>query len=157
MKYGTLILIPLILILASCKQEKKAENKPTSPYHWLLGSWHPVGDTTQLETWEKLSTLSYTGMGLKYAGTDSMRAYEYLRLYKLDDQWQFTAIVDGQNKGKEIVFIQDKIINDSILHVKNLNHDFPKSIFYELVNDSTINVILNKEMEEEFEIEMRRK
>jgi hypothetical protein len=156
MKNGTSVII-LLLVLTSCTPNKKAENKSTAPYNWLLGEWHPNNDTTQLETWNKISSLSYTGMGLKHAGTDSMQAFEFLRLYKLDNKWQYSAIVDGQNEGKEIIFTQEKMISDSILHIKNMEHDFPKSIWYECVSDSLMTVVLNKGLEKEYRIEMRRK
>ena len=149
MKKPQFILL-IILTIISCNSEKSTKQQPTDQYDWLIGSWQPDNDSTKLETWNKLSSLSYTGIGLKNVDTDSMQAFEYLRLFKLDDKWQYSAQVQNQNEGKSVVFVQNKNTAKEVLIVENRAHDFPKTIEYRYITDSLIGVSLNKGMEGEY-------
>jgi len=140
----------IALLTLSCNSEKSNKQQASDQYDWLIGSWQPDNDPTRLETWNKLSSLAYTGIGLKHVGTDSMRAFEYLRLFKLDDKWQYTAQVQNQNNGQEITFAQKKKATGKVLKVENLSHDFPKTIEYQYMSDRIIGVSLNKGLEGEY-------
>jgi len=144
-----IILVAIVILLFGCKPEQKTK----VTYDWLVGTWQQE-EKDSYEVWHKINSHSYQGVG--YVMKDSIPTpFEYLRLYYLDQKWNYSATVAHQNNGKTIEYVQ-KNIKANALFVENQTHDFPKSIFYEHSKDRILNISLNLNLPNEIRYSMRK-
>jgi len=132
-----LAMLSVIGLMCSCNSVPPKLNQA----QWLEGSWRIKG-TNKTEVWSKINDYSYSGMVFQGEG-EEQKILEYLRFYKLDNRWNYSAIVPDQNRGREILFTESASAFNSFV-VENAIHDFPKSIKYFLQDTSSIMVTLNE-------------
>lgn len=125
MKY---ILTLLILFIA--KITFAQSNLPD----FLQGTWKIENEET-CEHWDKLNESSMKGFSYRL-NNGQMVISEYLEISKTNNEIIYTATVLNQNQGKGVSFKQTK--TDSTFTFDNPNHDFPKKIVYQKLNDTEI-------------------
>lgn len=103
---------------------------------FLQGTWK-MEDKEVFEHWDKLNENTLKGFSYKLKD-GKMTISEYLDIALIDNQIIYTATVPGQNQGKGIPFKLTEV--DSAFTFENPNHDFPKKIVYQKMNDTEISV-----------------
>lgn len=100
----------------------------------LEGTWET--DKKSYESWERESNSTWSGLGYTTEKSDTA-IFEYLTIQELKGQWQYVARVPSQNNGRPITFKMKRATETTALF-ENLNHDFPKSIHYNMVSEDSL-------------------
>ncbi len=140
-------LLSIIILLAvtfSCNSQ--------DPILKLEGIWK-VDGKEQFESW-KLTNDTLKGEGYKIKNGEKV-IFEYLTIYQSSDQWIYTATVPDQNEGQSILFILNPKITGK-LSFENLNHDFPKKIQYQFVQENQLFVQVLGANDEGFSLTLNR-
>lgn len=110
---------------------------PEWPGNMILGTW---GMNTKkgviYETWQKKGNDHYSGVSYMVSGTDTSWL-EYVDLKKTKEGVFYIVKTAGQNNEKPVSFKQTAARGNMFVF-ENPQHDFPKRIVYELVNEETI-------------------
>lgn len=119
---------------------------------YLQGTW-VTEDQEIFEHWDKLN--DYCMKGFSYRITDGqMIVNEYLNMNRTEKGIVYTAYVLNQNQGEGVVFHLTRI--DSAFIFENPEHDFPKMIYYQKLNDSEILVKVSDGKHKVFEYRMKK-
>lgn len=103
----------------------------------LIGTWQVEGKQN-FESWEKVNDTEFTGKGYKIRdGVTSVS--ETLQIKVSDNNIIYIATVPDQNEGKSILFTLNTS-NKDLLSFENPDHDFPKKIQYQFLDDQRIKV-----------------
>jgi hypothetical protein len=96
---------------------------------WLEGQWE-TGDTLGFiaESWEIINDQYMAGEGL-FITADGGNVIEVLNIFIRDGVLFYAAMIPNQNSGEEILFIDTKNNNDSLVF-ENTSHNYPKKITY---------------------------
>ncbi|HBX50037.1 MAG: hypothetical protein A2275_17760 [Bacteroidetes bacterium RIFOXYA12_FULL_35_11] len=140
------ILATLILLIAELTFAQS--NFPD----FLQGTWK-MENKEIYEHWDKLN--DYTLKGFSYKLKEGqMVISEYLDISRVNKEITYTATVLNQNQGKGINF---KLIKtDSTFVFENSNHDFPKKIVYQKLNDTEFFVQLSNGSQKGFAYKMQK-
>lgn len=103
---------------------------------FLQGTWKRE-DKEIYEHWDKLNETSLKGISYSWK-EGQMIITEYLDISEVDKEIIYTATVLNQNGGKGVAFTLTK--SDSVWTFENPNHDFPKKIVYQKLNDTELSV-----------------
>ncbi len=103
---------------------------------FLQGTWK-MENKEEYEHWDKLNENTLKGFSYKLKD-GQMFVSEYLDILKANKEVIYTATVLSQNQGKGAHFKLTK--TDSTFTFENPNHDFPKKIVYQKLNDTEIYV-----------------
>jgi len=143
MKY---IFVFLTLFLA-----KVALAQFTFPY-FLQGTWK-MENKEIFEHWDQLNDNTLKGFSytLKFG---QMTISEYLDISRINEEITYTATVLNQNQGKGISFKLTK--TDSVFTFENPDHDFPKKITYQKLNDTEIFVQVSDGNQKGFAYKMQK-
>jgi len=131
--------------LLSCgtKTEKKSPDPSPRTYTqlqkaaWLAGTWEnatPEGTLTESWSWQNDSVMS--GASYFINGKDTFSS-ETIRLEQSGTEVYYIPTVKDQNAGKPVKFRLTSS-TDKMLVFENPEHDFPKKITYNHVNDSSL-------------------
>ena len=123
--------ICLLFILIACPENK------TSRLDFMVGTWKMEGKD-QYEVWETAKNNEFIGYSYKI-NNNRKTISETMAIKKIDDQIIYEATVPDQNEGKTIRFTLNNELK-TYLSFENLEHDFPKKIQYERINDHKIKV-----------------
>ena len=137
MAYYNIFRIALAITLTFGSNKIWSQHKlPT----FLEGTWK-VENKETYEHWDVMSNNSMKGFG--YTLNDNkIKVTEYLGIRKEGTNIIYNAQVIGQNDGKSIDFKMTK--QDSAKYIfENTRHDFPQTIIYRKLNDSTVEVSLS--------------
>lgn len=161
-----LSLIFLLGIFSSCEFGKsEKENKSfndnvvndvtdTNSFKWVEGVFEFDSDNgIYTEKWKKVSNTEFTGIDYFLLKTDTLFKMK-MRLYKVDDDYKMSYIVNGQNEGKESNFTLTSISGNEFVF-ENPFRTFPTIMKYKFSGDSVIEVSEsgfenNKEKRKEF-------
>jgi Fe-S cluster assembly iron-binding protein IscA len=110
-----------------------AQSQTSFPY-FLQGTWKMENEEI-FEHWDKLNANTLKGFSYKLTA-GQMTISEYLEISRINEETIYTATVLNQNQGKGINFKLTK--TDSIFTFENPNHNFPKKIMYQKLNDKEI-------------------
>ncbi|MGF1586938.1 MAG: DUF6265 family protein [Bacteroidales bacterium] len=101
---------------------------------FLEGTWK-IENNEVYEHWDRLNESSMKGFS--YIVKDGkMSISEYLEISQIDGEISYTATVLNQNEGKPINFKLTK--TDSTYTFDNPDHDFPKKIVYQKLNNAEV-------------------
>ena len=124
----------LILLLSySCSEKKTAE------LDFLIGTWKR-DNKEQFEVWEKSNSSNLNGYSYRIKDNQKVIT-ETLVIKKIGDQFVYEATVPDQNDGRPVQFILNTETY-SLFSFENDNHDFPKKIQYQRINDNKLKVIV---------------
>lgn len=126
-----MVLLIFGVLFWSCTAQKDIEK-----VDFLIGNWQ-IENKTTFESWKKEGNILY-GYSYKYIEGEK-RITETLSIEQKEDSVVYTAQVNDQNQGKPIPFILNINVQDK-LSFENSNHDFPKKIQYQKINESKIYV-----------------
>ncbi|WP_107037437.1 YciI family protein [Brumimicrobium mesophilum] len=117
---------------------------------FLIGTWK-MENKEVYEHWDKLH--ENTLKGFSYNLKDGqMFISEYLEIRRDTNKIIYSATVLKQNSGKAVYFTLTK--QDSIYTFENPNHDFPKKIVYQKLNDKEIYVQVSDGKQKNFAYKM---
>lgn len=119
---------------------------------FLQGNWK-MENKEEYEHWDKLNENTLKGFSYKLEA-GQMTISEYLDISETNKQITYTATVLNQNQGKEINFKLKR--SDSLYTFENSNHDFPKMIEYQKMNDHEIKVRVSDGNQKEFSYKMQK-
>lgn len=119
---------------------------------FLEGTWK-MDNKEIYEHWDKLNESSLKGFSYKLDG-GRMTISEYLDISEINKEITYTASVLNQNQGKGVSFSLTKI--DSTLTFENPDHDFPKKIVYQKLNDNEIFVQVSDGKQKGFSYKMQK-
>lgn len=103
---------------------------------FLEGTWK-VDNKEEYEQWDRIN--EHELKGLSYALKNGQKIVsEYLKLTKIKDKIIYTALVIGQNNGKEVNF--ELNYQDSTYSFVNEAHDFPNFIRYTRVATNRLHI-----------------
>jgi hypothetical protein len=143
MRY-TLILLILVILESTFAQ-------PNLP-DFLQGTWK-MGEKENYEHWDKLNDNTLKGFSYTL-NQGQMTISEYLDISVINKEITFKATVLNQNQGRGMNFILTK--TDSSFTFENPNHDFPKKIVYQKLNDTEILVDVSDGKQKGFSYKMQK-
>lgn len=121
------------------------------PY-FLKGTWK-MENKEIYEHWDKVNDQALKGFSYKIKD-GQMTVSEYLDITQRNNEIVYTAIALNQNQGNGINF---KLTTaDSTFTFENPDHDFPKKIIYQKLNNTDIFVQLSDGKQEGFTYKMTR-
>lgn len=119
---------------------------------FLQGTWK-MENKEIYEHWDKLNENTLKGFSYKLKN-GQMLVSEYLDITKKENEVDYTATVLNQNQGKGISFTLTK--TDSTFIFENPNHDFPKRVVYQKLNDTVIFVQVSNGNQKGFSYKMQK-
>lgn len=144
MRYLLLILISIFTF--SCSQQK------IKNLYFLEGTWQVEGKQ-QFEKWDKFED-DLLGEGYKLVDGQK-QTFEKLAIKEFKGRIVYQATVINQNEGATISFPLNESISD-YYSFENLEHDFPKKIQYQKINETRIKVNVLGDNEQGFSFVMNR-
>jgi uncharacterized protein YciI len=119
---------------------------------FLIGTWK-MENQEIYEHWDKLNENTLKGFSYKLKD-GQMIISEYLDITKVNKEVIYTATVIQQNQGKGVSF---KLIKaDSTFVFENPDHDFPKKIVYQKLNETQIFVQVSDGKQKGFAYKMQK-
>lgn len=119
----------LILVLASCKEDKSRTYEKINAANWLLGNWENKSVEGNLtESWKKANDSTFQATSYFIKEKDTLH-FETIILEQKGENATYYAAVQGQNDGKPIAF-KLKAASEKELLFENLQHDYPQKINY---------------------------
>jgi uncharacterized protein YciI len=119
---------------------------------YLQGTWK-MENKEIYEHWDKPNESALKGFS--YSLKDGkMTVSEYLEITEINKEINYKATVLKQNQGKEVKFKLTK--KDSTYTFENPDHDFPKKIVYQKLNDKEIFVRVSDGRQKEFAYKMQK-
>jgi uncharacterized protein YciI len=137
-----------LLILFSIKLTFAQSSFPS----FLQGTWK-MENKEIYEHWDQLNTHSLKGFSYTLK-EGKMSISEYLDISSIGKEITYTATVLNQNNGKGIAFKLTK--TDSTFTFENPNHDFPKKIVYQKLNDDEMFVQISDGKQKVFAYKMQK-
>lgn len=126
---NTITLGCLILVLASCKEDKSRTYEKINAANWLLGNWENKSVEGNLtESWKKANDSTFQAASYFIKEKDTLH-FETIILEQKGEKVTYYATVQGQNEGKPIAF-KLKTASEKELLFENLQHDYPQKINY---------------------------
>lgn len=119
---------------------------------FLQGTWK-MENKEVYEHWDKLNENTLKGFSYKLKDAQ-MSISEYLDITKANNEITYTATVLKQNNGKGVSFTLTK--TDSSFTFENPQHDFPKKIVYQKLNDTEIYVQVSDGKQKGFAYKMQK-
>jgi hypothetical protein len=124
----------------------------SSEIKFIQGTWK-MENRESYEYWVRLSQHSFKGFSYQKRDNE-IRVSEFLDLTMQGESVIYTASVIGQNDGIGVPFTLTQ--TDSSYVFVNPDHDFPKRISYQLLNESEIQVTVSDGAEREFSYKLVR-
>jgi hypothetical protein len=120
-------------------ENKAIELKDSTNIKWVEGVFEFNGDNgIYREKWKKISNTEYLGFGYFFLKSDTLFKMQ-MKLYKVDDDFKMSYLVNGQNEGKESNFtLTSKSDNEFVF--ENPFRSFPTIIKYKFTGDSIIEI-----------------
>ncbi|MBN1949058.1 MAG: hypothetical protein JW784_04895 [Candidatus Cloacimonetes bacterium] len=129
----------IFILFAGCTQKI---TPGLEDFNWLLGTWLTNNDTFSFEeSWQIINDSTYLGHGVMIEAGDTVFS-EKLALKVIEGEIFYLALDPEQNKSEEISFRLTESKHHHLVF-SNPEHDFPTSIEYKLVNDTTLFIKLS--------------
>ncbi len=138
-KISFLFFLHLLFCRFVCAQPSNEES--LNKFSWLEGKWERVMNNSNqsgFEEWE-WSDDSLKGLGMTIQQGDTVFV-EKLSIERKNDNWYYVADV-AQNA--EPIYFKMTEIYDTGFVSENPDHDFPKKIEYQMMNDGELNVMIS--------------
>lgn len=119
---------------------------------FLQGTWK-MENNEIYEHWDKLNESSLKGVSYKF-NNGEITISEYLDIAETNSETTYTATVLNQNEGRGVSFKLTK--TDSTFTFENPDHDFPKKIVYQKLNDKEIFVQVSGDKQKGFAYKMQK-
>ena len=119
---------------------------------FLKGTWKMENEEIY-EHWDKLDENTLKGFSYDLKG-GQMAVSEYLDISRINKEITYTATVPDQNQGKGIKFKLTR--TDSTFTFENPDHDFPKRIMYQQLNETELFVQVSDGRQKGFAYSMQK-
>ncbi|PXX98021.1 hypothetical protein DF185_16960 [Marinifilum breve] len=140
----------ILIIFSICTQSCSTQDLQS--FHFLEGTWQVEGKQ-QFEKWDKFED-DLLGEGYKLVD-GKKRIFEKLAIKEIRGRIIYQATVINQNEGATISFpLNDKL--SAYYSFENLEHDFPKKIQYQKINETRIKVNVLGDNEQGFSYVMNK-
>jgi hypothetical protein len=145
-------LCAVVFCFHSCvhKQEDKSNenNNNLSRLEWLIGSWvHDEEDGYFSENWTQVNDSVLSGFGYLFLGEDTIFS-ETISLEQKGEDLFYIVSAQGQNDGKSVQFRLTSD-NDGKFVFEKPEHDFPKRITYQFIDNEHFQAVVEGEEEGE--------
>ena len=109
---------------------------------WLLGRWSGVdGNNAVIESWQKVSPLTYEGVGEKRSKvSNALKGSESMRLVEMSKKVFYLAKV--RHNKLPVPFKLSKCSRRSAVF-ENSDHDFPQKLHYQLEAEDKLTVTVS--------------
>ena len=125
-----------------CNDNKKSAVKNVSQFNWLNGLWvMKESDGIITEEWKQVNDSLMEGRSDFIKG-DSTIPFETIKLFRRGENFYYEAKAAGQNNEQPVAF-QLTAITDSSFMAENPKHDFPKRIYYTLINKDSVHATID--------------
>ena len=149
MKITVWMLTSIALLWCSTAQAQTCQS--LDELNWLVGEWKAETETALItETWEQTSTLNFEGRGLQVSKSDASISRELLRLLSMNNQIFYLAKVDENSL--PIPFQLVRCVDNHLIFL-NPQHDFPKRIEYQLLEEDSLKVTVGDGGSRYFELD----
>ncbi|MFZ6052279.1 DUF6265 family protein [Halocola ammonii] len=139
MKVSQLALFAFVLAAAGCDEPMNKSFEVDQ----IVGKWRDSSKkNAYYEQWSKSDSI-YIGNGFVMADKDTV-FIENLRIQEEDGLLHYYAQVHNQNEGSAVPFTEEEK-SETKITFSNHQHEFPQHITYEIVDDSTLNVVVDGE------------
>lgn len=136
MKTQLIICIVLVGLMVCSAWNTKQSNKLDSA-EWLLGTWeNKTAQGSIYETWSKTNEVEFAAMSYVLNKKDTI-VYENIRLVLEDDELFYIPIVNNQNDGLAVRFINILSLETQLIF-ENKEHDFPQMISYTKKSENSL-------------------
>ena len=115
----------------------------TDSFSWIEGSW-VTEDGSTLETWEAFPG-NLLGTTFEESSDTDYVLLEELKIHKIGDVIVYTALIVGDQKVTSFKCTQ---ITSKLMVFEKPDHDFPKKISYERVNENELLVLISGDGQE---------
>lgn len=119
---------------------------------FLQGTWK-IENKEIYEHWDQLNENTLKGLSYKVRN-NQIFVSEYLEISRNQNDIIYTASVLNQNKGRAVNFKMTK--TDSTFTFENSDHDFPKKIAYQKLNDTALFVKVSAGKQDGFAYKMNK-
>ncbi len=136
----TIIPLFIIIFLASC------QTKLTKDFTFLEGSWKmKTSDSTYLlESWEKTDETHYNALNYVVSDSGGMVLSEEIEIEITDSGTYYKPTIEGINGGQP--FMYKFVSQDDNKYVfENKEYDFPRKIWYKIVDANNIQAGIENE------------
>ncbi len=139
MKHWLFILTALLLLSFTGKKELIN----VKSFGWLEGSWGmKTKRGTITEAWKITHDSLMVGNSKMINLNGEERILENLELVFSGGQYYYVSAVNGQNGGEQVKFTITSY-NEKSFVAENPQHDFPKRITYNLINNDSIHAFID--------------
>lgn len=139
MKHWLSILTALLFFSFTVKNELFN----VKPFGWLEGSWSmKTKRGTITEIWKANHDSSMLGNSKIVSLTGEERGLENLELAFTNGNYYYISRVNGQNDGEAVKFKITSYTKKGFV-AENPEHDFPKRITYNLINEDSIHAFID--------------
>ncbi len=127
------LLLVAILFSIEAAHSQSSPQKITDDFKkldWLEGTWIRLNTKpgrTAHESWQKISTTEWKGLGVIMKGTDTA----FVEKLKIIINAEYIYYVADIAENKEPVYFKLTVITDNGFVCENPQHDFPKTIAYQ--------------------------
>ncbi len=119
---------------------------------FLQGTWK-MDNKEVYEHWDQLGSKKLKGVSYKI-NEGNVVVSEYLEITEEDNEIIYTATVPNQNNGVGVDFKLSKI--DTTFTFENPDHDFPKKIVYQKLNETEVYIHVSDGKRKGFSYKMRK-
>jgi len=145
MNYNFLCLIIALVFFQSCTFRedgpKHEDINKLSSLEWLIGSWiHHQDDGYFSENWTQVNDSVLSGFGYLFLGEDTIFS-ETISLEQKGEDIFYIVSAQGQNDGKSVQFRLTSD-NDGKFVFENPEHDFPKRIMYQFIDNEHFQAVV---------------
>lgn len=132
----TAIILVMLLFLASCKKENRAEYEKLTKAEWLLGNWeHNSSDGFFSEKWKVKNDSTYLGNS-SFAIEGKVVFSEEVNLVQREkDLFYVVKITSEPSESTEFKLTSG---SENKLVFENPENDFPKKITYNRIHNDSI-------------------
>lgn len=136
MKYQFIFALLLIITLTGNAQQKAFSK--LSDLDWLLGSWQMEKKNGLLiESWQQTNDSTFEESSYLLRTTGEKKLLENVQIVFRETDLFYISTVSDQNNQQPIKFLITASSNKKFI-AENPEHDFPKRIIYELINQDSI-------------------
>lgn len=113
-------------------------------FDWLKGTWQMKKKNGSIirENWEQLNDSTMSGKSSYVSSSGQETISETLSIIFRNNEYHYVSIVKGQNNNQAVAFRITTFSGKGFI-AENPEHDFPKRITYELVNQDSIHAFID--------------
>jgi Domain of unknown function (DUF6265) len=135
-KYQQICMMLLVCFFVSFTNPKPNNSQPLALFKQLQGNWQNTKNKLSFEQWTMQSNNVFKGKDYEVSKKDTIVSENFVLNFK-NKKWTYSVSVPNQNNGATIGFELASCTKTTAIF-KNLQHDFPQIIGYELLTNNML-------------------